>query len=67
MKSGNYDDRNEENHAADLVPPLLLVTHDLTINLTIVEMIDLPADLDLQIVSFFQKFKYEQLYPLIKV
>jgi len=67
MRLGNYEDRNEENLAANLVPPLLLVIHDLTIDLTMVEMTDLLADLNLQIVSFSQKSKYEQLYPPKKV
>jgi len=67
MKLEDYEDRNEENLAAILVLPLLLVIRDLTIDLMIVEMIDLPADLNSQIVSFSQKFKCEQLYPPKKV
>lgn len=63
MKSEDYEDRNEENLAANLVLLLLLVIHDPTTVLTIVEMTDLLADLNLQIVSFSQKFKCEQLCP----
>lgn len=68
MKLGNYDDRNEESLTADLdLPLLLLATHDLEIDLTMVEMKDLLADLNLQIVSSSQKFNCEQLYPLTEV